>query len=56
MELETLRDVISDLKQGVGRISCVLGDAGVGKSRLINEACQVFEAMIGEEGDWYETT
>jgi class 3 adenylate cyclase/tetratricopeptide (TPR) repeat protein len=55
IELETLRDVISDLKQGVGRISCVLGDAGVGKSRLINEACQVFEAVIGEEGDWYET-
>jgi class 3 adenylate cyclase/tetratricopeptide (TPR) repeat protein len=56
MELETLRGVMTNLKQGVGHIAFVLGDAGVGKSRLINEACQVFEIMIGEEGDWHETT
>jgi class 3 adenylate cyclase/tetratricopeptide (TPR) repeat protein len=55
IELESLRNLLTNLKQGVGHIACVLGDAGVGKSRLINEACQVFEVEIGDEGDWHET-
>lgn len=36
-ELATLRAVMADLKQGVGRIVCVVGEAGLGKSRLVAE-------------------
>ncbi len=56
MEMQTLREVMTDLKQGIGRITCVLGDAGLGKSRLINEICHVFEEVIGSKENWYETT
>lgn len=55
-ELRTLGELMSDLKQGVGRIVCVLGDAGVGKSRLISETRQVYEGILGEGGEWHETT
>jgi class 3 adenylate cyclase/tetratricopeptide (TPR) repeat protein len=55
-EMQTLREVMSDLKQGVGRIVCVLGDAGMGKSRLISETHNVFEQLVGSDGDWYATT
>ena len=54
-EMQTLQEVISDLKQGVGRIDCVLGDAGIGKSRLVEEGHHVFDDLIGAGGEWYET-
>ncbi len=54
-ELLALRNVITDVKQGVGRIVCVLGEAGLGKSRLIVEAHKVFKDLVGSGGNWYET-
>ncbi|HLE52282.1 MAG TPA: adenylate/guanylate cyclase domain-containing protein [Anaerolineales bacterium] len=54
-ELLALRSVIADLKQGLGRIVCVLGEAGLGKTRLVTETTQVFKDLIGLNGDWYET-
>ena len=54
-ELLTLEGVMTDLNQGVGRIVCVLGEAGLGKSRLVSESFQVFKDLIGEDGNWYET-
>ena len=54
-ELLSLRGVINDLKQGLGRIVCVLGEAGLGKTRLVTEVSQVFKDLIGPDGDWYET-
>ncbi len=56
VELQTLHSVVSDLKQGVGRIVCVLGEAGLGKSRLISETRQFFDQLPGLESSWYETT
>jgi class 3 adenylate cyclase/tetratricopeptide (TPR) repeat protein len=53
-ELITLRDVMTDLKQGVGRIVCVLGEAGLGKTRLLNETFQVFR-NLGLNAQWFET-
>lgn len=54
-ELQILKGVISDLNQGIGRIVCVLGEAGLGKSRLISESYKDFSEMIGKNGSWYET-
>jgi class 3 adenylate cyclase/tetratricopeptide (TPR) repeat protein len=54
-EMAALRNMMTYLKQGVGRIVCILGEAGLGKSRLISESYQVFQEMIGEQANWYET-
>lgn len=56
VELETMCNLVADLRQGVGRIVCVLGDAGMGKSRLISETRASFEKLPGTESSWYETT
>jgi class 3 adenylate cyclase len=54
-EMGELTSIMKDLKQGVGRIVNVLGEAGLGKSRLISESQQVFHEIIGPDGNWYET-
>lgn len=54
-EMQTLKNVMTDLNQGIGRIVCVLGEAGLGKSRLISESHQDYEQLIGTEGNWFET-
>jgi class 3 adenylate cyclase/predicted ATPase len=56
VELKTLCNVVTDLKQGVGRIVCVLGEAGMGKSRLVAEANQYFDKLPGLDSGWFETT
>ncbi|HJW91524.1 MAG TPA: adenylate/guanylate cyclase domain-containing protein [Anaerolineales bacterium] len=56
VEMSALRNVTTYLKQGVGRIVCILGEAGLGKSRLVSETYQVFRELIGEDGNWYETS
>jgi class 3 adenylate cyclase len=54
-ELQTLQDIMADLNQGIGRIVCVLGEAGLGKSRLISESYKDFAELISLQGGWYET-
>ncbi len=54
-EMEVLEGVVDDLKQGVGRIIFVLGEAGLGKSRLVSETHKIFDDVISAECSWYET-
>jgi class 3 adenylate cyclase/tetratricopeptide (TPR) repeat protein len=54
-EMATLRTVMEDLAQGVGRIVSVLGEAGLGKSRLVNEIQKEFDRQAGGGSDWFET-
>jgi class 3 adenylate cyclase/tetratricopeptide (TPR) repeat protein len=54
-ELLTLRSVMADLAQGVGRIVCVLGEAGLGKSRLVSEIQKEIQRQSGAGSDWFET-
>ncbi|HEY9526688.1 MAG TPA: adenylate/guanylate cyclase domain-containing protein [Anaerolineales bacterium] len=54
-ELSALRNVMADLKQGLGRIIFVLGEAGLGKTRLISEAHEVFQTLGHPQAIWVET-
>jgi class 3 adenylate cyclase/tetratricopeptide (TPR) repeat protein len=54
-ELSALRNVMADLKQGLGRIIFVLGEAGLGKTRLISEAHEAFQTLGHTQAIWVET-
>jgi predicted ATPase len=54
-ELAALRNVTADLKQGLGRIIFVLGEAGLGKTRLISETHDVFQTLGHTQAIWVET-
>ena len=61
-EIAILEDVLSGLSQGVGQIVCLVGEAGLGKSRLVAETralvqdvSQNGQAVEGSTIDWYET-
>jgi class 3 adenylate cyclase/predicted ATPase len=55
-ELAALGQVLADLSHGVGRIVCVLGEAGLGKSRLVAEAHRAHSAAAGASVQWFETS
>jgi class 3 adenylate cyclase/tetratricopeptide (TPR) repeat protein len=55
-EMLALRSVVYNLKQGIGQVICVLGEAGLGKSRLVSEVYKIFKELPGITGNWYETT
>jgi class 3 adenylate cyclase/tetratricopeptide (TPR) repeat protein len=52
-EMTRLQTVLSDLERGVGGIICLLGGAGLGKSRLVQE----LKRANGQDSalKWYET-
>ena len=51
-ELSALRGILADLGQGVGHIICLTGEAGLGKSRLIEETHRLFQATCGPNSNW----
>lgn len=51
-ELGALRDALADVRAGRGRILAIAGDAGIGKSRLIDELRAQWSASGG--GPWAE--
>ena len=56
VELQYLQEVVDDIKNRVGRIAFVLGEAGLGKTRLIREMRTYYDDVVGTEGNWYETS
>ncbi len=53
-EMATLRDAFAELRRGSGRIVSLIGDAGVGKTRLIDELRAECEASHGDAPTWSE--
>ena len=58
-----LREVLERLCQGSGGIVCLIGEVGMGKSRLIDEIHGEWEKIAGTEAPWvisrgvsYDTT
>lgn len=53
-ELATLREALSELRRGGGRIVGIVGDAGMGKTRLVDELHKEWEAAPAEGQRWSE--
>ena len=51
-EMAELTDALERIYDGKGRVISVIGDAGVGKSRLVDELSQA--CRLGDKGDWFE--
>jgi predicted ATPase/class 3 adenylate cyclase len=51
-ELSAVRAILMDLGQGVGHIICLTAEAGLGKSRLIEETHRLFRETSGPKGKW----
>ena len=49
-ELATLRDAVRDVATGRGRIVSLIGDAGMGKTRLVEELRSMWLAQDGDPG------
>jgi predicted ATPase/class 3 adenylate cyclase len=55
LEKERLFKVLREVRQGRGQIVNLIGDAGLGKSRLIAELCQEWnQTNLAGEGEWLE--
>jgi predicted ATPase len=46
-ELEILKDLWEQADEGLGQVVCVLGEAGLGKSRLVRELSEYVAAEVG---------
>ena len=62
-EFGVLRQVLAKLRQGSGGIVCLIGEAGIGKSRLIEEVHAEWEKIAASGSPWmisqgvsYDTT
>mgnify|MGYP001820195989 CR=1 FL=1 len=47
-EMTTLRKALENLQLGMGRIVCLVGEAGLGKSRLVTELRPIWESQSTE--------
>ena len=54
-EISELRQVLAKLCQGSGGIVCLTGEAGIGKSRLIEELHSEWNKIAGNEAPWVES-
>ena len=53
-EVNELRQVLNRLHDGRGALVCLTGEAGLGKSSLINELHACWEQIAGSEAPWVE--
>lgn len=53
-EMATLRDALAELRRGGGRIVGIVGDAGMGKTRLVDELHKEWEGAPVEGQRWSE--
>ena len=53
-ELAELRRALQELRQGRGGIVLLLGEAGLGKSRLVEEVRREWEAEPNQQGRWLQ--
>lgn len=51
LEMATLREILENAKHGVGHIVCLMSDAGLGKTRLIEETQKIWRNNPAL--DWY---
>jgi class 3 adenylate cyclase/tetratricopeptide (TPR) repeat protein len=54
-ELSVLREALERLGQGSGGIVCLIGEAGMGKSRLIDESHGEWKQIAGNDASWFES-
>jgi len=54
VEFQLLRDRLEDVRQGRGSLMAVIGDAGLGKSRLLAEVREMATADSGPRVAWIE--
>ena len=54
-EMETLRRVVSELREGRGQIVCMIGEPGLGKSRLIDELRAEWQGADSGHAPWIES-
>jgi len=47
-EMNMLSNAIDNVMRGSGQIVCVVGEAGLGKSRMLNEACEMWASKLPE--------
>ncbi len=58
-EVKILQNLLDNLQNGLGQVACLIGDAGLGKSRLIEEVCLNWRADQGSLNEdshypWFE--
>ena len=54
-ELQSLKQTVADLQQGRGQVVSLIGDAGLGKSRIISELYQSLSDTLADSSlKWYE--
>ena len=51
-EIGVMRQVLKRLSQGSGGIVCLIGEAGIGKTRLLDELHAEWEKIAGGEAPW----
>jgi class 3 adenylate cyclase/tetratricopeptide (TPR) repeat protein len=54
-EFEALRDDLKSLEGGRGRIVFIVGEAGLGKSRLISELKSEWRELVTDESKWLQS-
>lgn len=54
-EMDTLRRIVSELREGRGQIVCMIGEPGLGKSRLIDELRAEWQHAPNGHALWIES-